>query len=334
LVIRKSEGSGQDARQDYKRCVKESALEERETVCLDRIDRLMSELTNLQKAALPAVVPDQITYREYKLLLRADHFVKPSHFHKFWKIARRVAKPLGVEFRKRGKSMETHVREVLLLDTPKFRLYNAGFILRRRTFYKKGLQETNREITLKFRSPDRESAAAVDVHPLLPCIHTVKFKEEVLTDREKLGSMRTLYSHGCELDTPNTMLMQNFETIFQVFPALQRTGARRQAALEVVNGVAIEEVLVNFGEIDFGSKAAAKATLAIWRNRMTQEHLLGEFSYQIKFPSPAGLQGKARELSEAYFVKLQTEAADWVHMGTTKTAMVYGLGKTPITNHE
>jgi hypothetical protein len=301
---------------------------------ISRIDALMSELTNLPKVTAAAVVPDQITYREYKLLLRADHFVKPSHFHKFWKIARRVAKPLGVEFRKRGKSMETHLREVLFFDTPKFRLYNAGFILRRRTFYKKGLPETNHEITLKFRSQDRDDAAAVDVRPLLACIHTIKFKQEILLDREKLGAMRTIYSHGCELDTPSTTLTRNFETIFQVFPALQRTGARRQAALEVVNGVAIEEVLVNFGEIDFGGKVTGKATLAIWRNRMSQEHLLGEFSYQIKFPGAAGFQGKPRELSDAYFLKLQTEAADWVHRGTTKTAMVYALGKTPVTNHE
>jgi hypothetical protein len=67
---------------------------------------------------------------------------------------------------------------------------------------------------------------------------------------------------------------------------------------------------------------------------MSQEHLLGEFSYQIKFPGAAGFQGKPRELSDAYFLKLQTEAADWVHRGTTKTAMVYALGKTPVTNHE
>lgn len=294
----------------------------------------MSELSNQQRTAPAVVVPDQITYREYKLLLRSDHFTKPSHFHKFWKIARRIAKPLGVEFRKRGKPMETHIREVLFFDTPKFRLYNAGFILRRRTFYKKGLPQSQHELTLKFRSPDREAAQAVDVRPLLPCINTIKFKEEILTQNGKLGSMRTIYSHGCELDTPNTILTQNFESIAQVFPALQRTGARLKAALAVVNGVAIEEVLVNFGEIDFGGKVTAKATLAIWRNRMTQDHLLGEYAYQIKFPASGGLHGKPMELSELFFTRLQTEAADWIHMGTTKTAMVYALGRTPITNHE
>jgi hypothetical protein len=293
----------------------------------------MSELSNHQRTTSSIVVPDQITYREYKLLLRADHFTKPTHFHKYWKVTRRVAKSLGIELRKRGKPMETHIREVLFFDTPKFRLYNAGFILRRRTFYKKGLPQPQHELTLKFRSADREDAESVDVRPLQPCINVIKFKEEVLMQSGQIGSMRTIYSHGCELDTPNTILTQNFDSIAQVFPALLRTGARQKAALGVVNGMEIEEILVNFGELDFGGKVTAKATLAIWRNRTTQAHMLGEYAYQIKF-APGGLHGKPRELSELFFTKLQTEGADWLHMGTTKTAMVYGLGKTAVTNRE
>ncbi|HKV54150.1 MAG TPA: hypothetical protein VJN94_05845 [Candidatus Binataceae bacterium] len=294
----------------------------------------MSELTQTVRAAVPVLVPDPVTYREYKLLLRSDHFVAPGDYHKFWKLTRRVAKAVGIEIRKRGKPMETHLREVLFFDTPKFRLYNNGFMLRRRMFYKKGLPQPNHELTLKFRHPDHDTAALVDVRPLLPCIHTIKFKEEVLMKPGEHGSMRTVYSHACELDTPNVILTQSFESITQVFPAMLRTGAKAKTLLSVVNGVAIEEILVNFGEIDFAGKATAKATLAIWRNRMTQEHLVGEYSYQLKFSNAAGFQGKARELSDAFFLKLQEDGEHWLHMGTTKTAMVYGLGKTAVTNHE
>jgi hypothetical protein len=294
----------------------------------------MSELVQPLKAGTPVAVPDPITYREYKLLLRSEHFIKSAHFHKFWKVTRRAAKEVGVEIRKRGKPMETHLREVLFFDTPKFRLYNHGFILRRRMFYKKGMPQTNHELTLKFRHPDRDTAAAVDVRPLLPCIHTIKFKEEILMPRDKPGGLRTIYSHACELDTPNVILTQSFEGITQVFPALLRTGAKAKTLLSIVNGVAIEEVLVNFGEIDFGGKVTARANLAIWRNRMTQEHLLGEYAYQIKFSDLGGFHGKPKDLSEAFFLKLQEDAKDWLHLGTTKTAMVYGLGKTPVTNPE
>ncbi|MBV8054527.1 MAG: hypothetical protein JO071_04730 [Deltaproteobacteria bacterium] len=294
----------------------------------------MSELLQTLRPGTPVMVADPITFRDYKLLLRSEHFIKPAHFHKFWKLTRHTAKAVGVDISKIGKPLETHLREVLFFDTPKFRLYNHGFILRRRMFYKKGLPQSNHELTLKFRHPDRHTAAAVDVRPLLPCTHTIKFKEETLMEREKLGSMRTIYSHGCDLDTPNVILTQNFESITQVFPALLQTGAKAKTLLSIVNGVAIEEILANCGEIDFGNKVTAKATLAIWRNRMTQEHLVGEYAYQIKFSSLNGFHGKPRELSEAFFMRLQEDAQDWLHIGTTKTAMVYGLGRTPVTNTE
>ena len=269
---------------------------------------------------------DVLQYREYKLLLRADRFPRSQEFHKFWKITRRVAKGLGIAIRKRGKP-------------PKFRLYNHGFILRRRTFYANGVPQPEHELTLKFRDPDLKTTAEVDVRPLLPCINVVKLKEEVLLPYDKIEGMSIIYSHGCELDTPNTILTQNFETICQVFPALLRTGAKAKTALSVVNGIAIEEVLVNFGEIDFGGKMTAKATLAIWRNRMTQENFIGEYGFQLKFRAPEDFRGKPKELSEAFYLGLQHEAPDWIQIGTTKTgttktAMIYRMGKTPVVSHE
>ncbi len=106
-----------------------------------------------------------------------------------------------------------------------------------------------------------------------------------------------------------------------------------------MNGIAIEEVLVNFGEIDFGGKMTAKATLAFWRNRMTQEQFIGEYGYQIKFNSPEEFQGEAKELSEAFYLGLQSAAPEWIHLGTaksgtTKTGMIYRMGKTPVVSHE
>jgi hypothetical protein len=294
----------------------------------------MSELVQTLKPGTPVMVADPVTFREYKLLLKSEHFLKPEHFHKFWKITRHTAKALGIDISKVAKPLETHLREVLFFDTPKFRLYNHGFILRRRMFYKKSLPQSNHELTLKFRHPDRQIAASVDVRPLLPCIHEIKFKEEILMEPGKPGTMRTIYSHGCELDTPNVILTQSFESITQVFPALLQTGAKAKTLLGIVNGVAIEEILADCGEIDFGGKVSAKATVAIWRNRMTQEHLLGEYAYQIKFSDIDGLHGKPKELSEAFFVKLQQDAADWLHLGTTKTSMVYRLGKIPVINAE
>ena len=295
----------------------------------------MSATINTRQVAATSAIAEPLQYREYKLLLRSDHFTKPSHFHKFWKISRSVAKKLDIVIRKRGKPMEIHVREVIFFDTPRFRLYNNGFMLRRRTFYKKGLPQSNYELTLKFRHPDRATATAVEVQPRLPPPYAIKFKEEILLPRDRLPGMRTIYAHSCELDTPNAIMTQSFESISQVFPAVLKTGAKPQTLLSIVNRAAIEEILVNMGEIDFGGKVTAKATLAIWRNRATQAQLVGEYSYQIKFDGPDGLRGKPKELSEAFFTELQVAAQDWIHHGSTKTALVYSLGGGALLrNHE
>jgi len=42
----------------------------------------------------------------------------------------------------------------------------------------------------------------------------------------------------------------------------------------------------------------------------------------------------ALELSEEFYKAVQLDCADWIKLGTTKTAMVYGLGNVPVRNHE
>src|SRR5581483_3395702 len=259
---------------------------------------------------------EKIHYREYKLLLKPERFADDDGFHKFYKHAR-------------------HVREVVFYDTPRFKLYNDGFILRKRTFFKHGRPEPNFEMTIRFRHPDPTVAAAVDMRPLLPCIHTIKFKEEILQLSDTLGGMRTLYANGCELDTPNVVLTQRFEIISQVFPALQRVRtANPKATLTLVNDVVVDESLVHLGELHFGDKTWCKASVAVWRNRATGRDMIGEFGYQLKFEGLPSLHRKPRELSEKFFKAIQLDAGDWVALGTTKTALVYGAGRQAVKHHE
>ena len=62
--------------------------------------------------------------------------------------------------------------------------------------------------------------------------------------------------------------------------------------------------------------------------------LVGEFAYQIEFDSLDKLPKEPRELSEALYKALQLEGRDWIHMGNTKTALVYKLGNQPVHNDE
>jgi hypothetical protein len=295
----------------------------------------MSTQEHQAKSLYEPIVPaDQIHYREYKLLLKPELFHKPHSFHKFWKIAHHEAKSLGVTLSKMDKEAAPHTREVVFYDTPKFKLYNSGFILRKRTFYHHGVPDTNHELVIKFRHPDRKTAAAVDVRPLLPCIHTIKFKEEILLPKDNSVGMRTIYSHNCELDTPNILLTQKVELIQNAFPALKAVEANPKATMEPVHDASMAEYLFNLGELDFGGKLGAKATLAVWRVRTTDEPLVAEFAFQLKFDRPEAVHRKPRELSESFYTGLQARASDWIQRGTTKTALVYGLGNAPLKHSE
>ncbi len=294
----------------------------------------MNDSADQEKAEFALTLPGQVHYIEFKLLLKPHLFIDESAYHKFWKRAHHVAKQLGLGLSKPEKSGSL-IREVVLYDTPHFKLYDAGFILRKRTFFKHGQPEPNFELTIRFRDSDPEAVAAVDMRPLLPCIHTIKFKEEILQLNDALGGARSLFVHGCELDTPNIILTQRFEVIAQVFPALQHARtANPKASLAVVNDVTVEETLVHLGELDFGSKLIAKASIALWRNRATGDDIIGEFGYQLKFDHPEDLRHKARDLAITFFKNLQQEAREWVQLGTTKTSLIYGMGHQSVRHHE
>jgi hypothetical protein len=282
----------------------------------------------------PATVTHPIQHREFKILVKPERFLKQHSYRDFWKIAHRTAKELGAKLSKPNDFGKVQVREVLFYDTPHFRLYNNGFILRTRTPIKRGTPEYRYEMVLKFRHPDKELAAAVDVRPLLPSVYTIKFKEELLPAREKLGSHRSVFSHNCELDSPNLVLLQRFEIISQVFPALRGLGANPKAIMAVVNGLVIDEELVQLGELDFSGKMTAKSNVAIWRNHATRQPMTGEFAFQLRFERPEVVPKKAWALAETFYHEIQLKAEDWIQQGTTKTALVYGLGKTAIRNKE
>jgi len=65
-----------------------------------------------------------------------------------------------------------------------------------------------------------------------------------------------------------------------------------------------------------------------------EKPLSGEFAFQCKFDRMTDVHKSSLVLSEEFYKQVQLDCADWVMLGTTKTAMVYGLGNVPLRNHE
>jgi hypothetical protein len=276
---------------------------------------------------------DQIHYREYKLILKPTRFTTAQSFADFARLVRHAADELDVALF-REERVEAQIREVLFFDTPGFDFYRSKFILRQRTTYRNGWPLDEREVVLKFRHPDLDTAAALDVRPAGRLPHLIKFKEELLPLRDGLGGMRSLFSHNCTLADPPALRDRTFREVASLFPALGRLPVPPETPIALVHGMATEEVLADIGEVHFGHGLKAKANVAIWRDRGPQTPLAGEFAFQCKFERYEELHHKARRRSEEFFCALQLAARDWVQLDATKTGVIYARGQTAVANRE
>lgn len=280
---------------------------------------------------------DDVHYIEAKIILQGLRFTSVQSFFDFAKIVSKVAKRYGVDFDPlAGRGIRPQIREVLFLDTQDFKLYNNSFILRRRIVYEDGFPVGEPEIVFKFRHPDRDTAAALDVRPQIPGSYRIKFKEELLPLKGRIGGVRSLFSHNVEFPfRPRGVAdPSSASTLVKVFPALGSVLTSGRKHVSLVNRTAVEEVLQQLGTLDFGKGLVAPCNVSVWRTRGDQHQLVGEFSYQVRFLRRDEISAKALERSHEFFCALQMEAQDWVSLGTTKTGAVYRLKGNPPQSHE
>jgi hypothetical protein len=278
-----------------------------------------------------------VQYLECKLILKTDEFTSPAGFRKYGKLVARVAKECGVGFDdSAAKGSRPAIREVMFLDSEDFRLYNNAYILRRRVRFEDGFPADEPEVVFKFRHPDQQQAAEVDVRPNMPGDYRVKFKAEALPLKDKLGGYRLLYSHNVQFPLSHApggdrMAMEKLADIFPALKSLKQAKAER---VSLVNQTIVEEVLQDLGTLDFGKDVTADANVALWRTRGEHLPLVGEFAYQVKFKRRADVHDKARERCAKFFIRLQQVGGAWITLGATKTGMVYRLNGNAPQAHE
>ncbi len=280
---------------------------------------------------------DRVQYVESKLILNGDRFTSIESFEQFSTVVKHAAKDAHIDFsRKAFRDARPRIREVLFYDTPDFRLYENAFILRRRTDYVDGFAVGDPEIVFKFRHPDLQKAADVDVRPQIAGDHRIKFKSEVLPLKGEIGGLRTLYSHNAQFPMSHVHAADrdSMSTLMRLLPPLRTIQCPEGEKVELVNHTAVEEVLLDVGMFDFGKGVQAKANVAVWRSRGDEKQLVGEFAYQCKYDRDDERHAVAMKRAEQLFVLLQEAASDWLSLGSTKTGTVYRLKGNPPTSHE
>ena len=276
---------------------------------------------------------DSVHYREYKLILLPDRFTSRDALHAFSKLVREAAKDEDVDVARAAVDDECLLREIVFYDTPRFDLYESAFILRQRVKHRDGWPLGNSELTLKFRHPELDQAAKIDVRPATDHDFRIKFTEELLPQKGRAGGMRSLFSHNVVLTLPPANLDTDLAHAARVFPAL-RSVLARTGPLEVVQRARITELLEEVGVLDFGHGLTAKATVALWRAGVVGPSLIGELAYQCKFQRDADVHVKALKRADELYSRLQAAARDWLALGVTKTRVVYAFGKTAPHHHE
>jgi len=280
---------------------------------------------------------DTVTYLEAKLILSPERFTSAQSFRDFGKIVKQTAKKVGVEF---SSVPETNgppeVREIIFLDTPDFRLYNNAFILRRRISYVDGFPVGDPEIVFKFRHPDRSKATEMDVRPHIAGSYRIKFKAEALPLKDSVGGYRVLYSHNCQFGLSQTHDSDktSMATLARVFPCLAFLKKSDDEHIQLVNEGIVEEVLLPIGQLDFSKGNSGKCDIALWRTRGEHKPLVGEFAFQVKFPSTDTVADKSKKLATQFYISLQQDLRDWLALGVTKTGMVYRLKGNAPQSHE
>jgi hypothetical protein len=280
---------------------------------------------------------DVVQYLESKLILKPDRFTSVESFRDFGKLVKRTAKSQKVGFTDDPEAgRRPQIREIIFVDTPDCRLYNNAFILRRRVSYVDGFPVGDPEIVFKFRHPDEQKTAAMDVRPRISGKYRIKFKAEALPLKDQIGGYRILYSHNCQFGMSQVHEGDkgSMGTLSRVFPALAVLKKSDEERVNLVSGAIVEEVLLHLGELDFGKAVVAKCDVALWRTRGEHMPLVGEFAFQARFERKEDVHRKARDLAEQFFVSLQNDVKEWISLGTTKTGMVYRLKSDASQGHE
>jgi len=279
---------------------------------------------------------DEVQYLECKLILKPDRFTSAKVFQEYGELVGRTAKKFDIGFSTKGVALKPEIREVLFLDTEGYRLYNNAFILRRRIAYENGFPVSDPEMVFKFRHPDMQKAAEMDVRPNIAGEYKIKFKAEALPLKDQLGGFRVLFSHNVELNLSQVPDLDHssLPTLGDIFPCLGSLKKSKNEKVEYVNNTIVEEVLQDLGTLDFGKGITANSNLALWRERGMHRPLCGEFAFQVKAKRRDDVHEKALDRIKQFFVALQQAGHDWLSLGTTKTGLVYRLKGNPPQAHE
>lgn len=266
-----------------------------------------------------------VTNREFKLLIKPQGLDRRSQITALSDQILKFCKNNKVEFFHLDNAT-TGLRNIYFYDTPgeDFRLNNI--ILRVRESRQNVWVDDWCEVTLKCRTRDINEASKFDPTPHVKVKSRIRLKEEILRGDE-LGSKRNIYSNNAILESVplDKIFDRKLSSIVKFFPGLARLSLDKKLPIRIVGGSTnkILEACLPLGNLVFGDGVQAHCEIAIWM-KSVGDPIVGELAFSYRVNDGNRSDSKSHKRADKFFKKLQHELKDWLEIGSTKTALVYG----------
>jgi hypothetical protein len=261
--------------------------------------------------------------REYKIMLKASRFAGGdgaalNAAKQFWRDAAEVFGP-AVLFTSGDLDHVKDQRLIRFFDTRSQQLNRNAYIFRERA----DASGKTREVTLKFRHPDRFIARSRDMSGNGKGKWKTKFEEDIKPPFQQLYSYSTTQQIAADYE------IATLKDVLKLYPGLKRavTGFAIDEPLALVDGFTARELVIAGARLQLGKKynVWAGCVLVIWYdNEKKGNPVVAEFSYKY---GDEGEQYGAGTVRRAYdvFQLLQSQFDGWIDRESkTKTAFVYG----------
>jgi hypothetical protein len=266
-----------------------------------------------------------VTNREFKLLLKPKGLDRRTRIEALSEKIVNFCHQQKVEFFHLDNAT-TGLRNIYFYDTPGEDFRRHNIILRVRESRQNVWVDDICEVTLKCRTNDVIQSSKFNPAPKKSLKSRIRLKEEILRG-DDLGSKRSIYSHNAILDTVpiDNLFDRSLVSITKFFPNLAHLPIDKKAPVRIVGGNTnkILEACLPLGNLVFGDGVQAHCEVAIWM-RSVGDPMVGELAFSYRVNDQNRAQEKAHKRADKFFKKLQVELADWLEIGSTKTALVYG----------
>lgn len=267
----------------------------------------------------------EITNREFKLLIKPQGLDRRSRITALSDQILNFCKKNKVDFFHLDNA-QTGLRSIYFYDTPGEDFRRNNIILRVRESRQNIWVDDWCEVTLKCRTGDIGQSNRFNPAPKKSIKSRLRLKEEILRG-DAIGSTRSIYSNNAILDAVplDSLFERSLSSVIKFFPGLAKLPIDKKKPLRIVGGSTnkILEACLPLGNLVFGDGVQAHCEIAIWM-RSVGDPIVGELAFSYRVNDANRKQAKAHKRADKFFKKLQIELANWLEIGSTKTALVYG----------